>query len=74
VRWQPFDTLGAHWLEARTDRALHRQPDHDPTGIRAREALEARGGMGALQPFPVYGFENVTQAAQFALSGNARWG
>ena len=48
-------------------------PDHAPYGIRARQALEARDIWKALQPFLVLG-ENVTQAAQFALSGNAEGG
>ncbi|MGY6547752.1 MAG: molybdate ABC transporter substrate-binding protein [Roseinatronobacter sp.] len=48
-------------------------PDHAPYGMRAREALITRGLWGELQPFMVVG-ENVSQAAQFALSGNADGG
>lgn len=48
-------------------------PDHAPYGMRAREALQHRGLWDALQPFLVLG-ENVSQAAQFALSGNAQGG
>lgn len=48
-------------------------PDHAPYGMRAREALIARGLWDKLQPFLVMG-ENVSQAAQFALSGSAEGG
>jgi molybdate transport system substrate-binding protein len=48
-------------------------PDHAPYGRRALEALQARGLWDAVQPFLVMG-ENVSQAAQFALSGNAEGG
>lgn len=48
-------------------------PDHAPYGMRAREALIARGLWDDLQPVLVLG-ENVSQAAQFALSGNAEGG
>ena len=44
-------------------------PSHAPYGERAREALQHRGLWGELQPQLVLG-ENVSQAAQFALSGN----
>jgi len=48
-------------------------PEHAPYGMRAREALMSRGLWEALQPYMVLG-ENVSQAAQFALSGNAEGG
>jgi molybdate transport system substrate-binding protein len=48
-------------------------PDHAPFGIAAREALTEAGLWDELQPFLVLG-ENVSQAAQFALSGNAEGG
>ncbi|MGY6704509.1 molybdate ABC transporter substrate-binding protein [Roseinatronobacter sp.] len=48
-------------------------PDHAPYGMRAREALVHRGIWDDLQPVLVQG-ENVSQAAQFALSGNADGG
>lgn len=48
-------------------------PDHAPFGIAAREALMARGLWDDLQPVLVLG-ENVSQAAAFALSGNAEGG
>lgn len=48
-------------------------PEHAPYGMRAREALITRGLWDDLQPVMVLG-ENVSQAAQFALSGNASGG
>ncbi|HMO09880.1 MAG TPA: molybdate ABC transporter substrate-binding protein [Paracoccaceae bacterium] len=48
-------------------------PDHAPYGMRAREALIHKGLWDAVRPFLVLG-ENVSQAAQFALSGNAEGG
>ncbi len=48
-------------------------PEHAPYGMRAREALISRGLWDPLQPHLVLG-ENVSQAAQFALSGNAEGG
>ncbi|MCC5976581.1 MAG: molybdate ABC transporter substrate-binding protein [Salinarimonas sp.] len=48
-------------------------PEHAPYGMRAREALITRGLWDDVQPFLVLG-ENVSQAAQFALSGNAEGG
>lgn len=48
-------------------------PDHAPYGMRAREALISKGLWEDLQPMMVLG-ENVSQAAQFALSGNAEGG
>jgi len=48
-------------------------PDHAPYGMRAREALQHAGVWEDIQPFLVLG-ENVSQAAQFALSGNAEGG
>ena len=48
-------------------------PEHAPYGMRAREALITAGLWDDLQPFMVLG-ENVSQAAQFALSGNAEGG
>lgn len=48
-------------------------PDHAPYGMRAMESLMTKGIWNDLQPFIVLG-ENVSQAAQFALSGNAEGG
>ena len=48
-------------------------PEHAPYGMRAMEALQSQGLWEPLQPFLVLG-ENVSQAAQFALSGDAQGG
>ncbi|MFN2287284.1 MAG: molybdate ABC transporter substrate-binding protein [Chromatocurvus sp.] len=44
-------------------------PDHAPYGERGRDVLQHLGLWASLQSRLVYG-ENVSQAAQFALSGN----
>ena len=48
-------------------------PEHAPYGARAQEALRHAGLWDALQGTLVLG-ENVSQAAQFAASGNAQGG
>ncbi|MFN7223470.1 MAG: molybdate ABC transporter substrate-binding protein, partial [Paracoccaceae bacterium] len=48
-------------------------PEHAPYGLRAKEALTYRGLWDKIQPHIVLG-ENVSQAAQFTLSGNADGG
>jgi molybdate transport system substrate-binding protein len=48
-------------------------PEHAPYGRRAEEALRHAGLWDAIQPYLVLG-ENVSQAAQFALSGDAEGG
>lgn len=48
-------------------------PEHAPYGQRAEEALLHAGLWEAIRPNLVYG-ENVSQAAQFALSGSADGG
>lgn len=48
-------------------------PEHAPYGQRAEEALRHAGLWGGLQGKLVLG-ENVSQAAQFATSGNAQGG
>lgn len=45
-------------------------PEHAPYGVAARQMLENRGLWSALQSKIVYG-ENVSQALQFAETGNA---
>jgi molybdate transport system substrate-binding protein len=59
--------------EGRITRFAIANPDHAPYGRRAREALQHAGLWEQIQPFLVLG-ENVSQAAQFALSGNAEGG
>lgn len=48
-------------------------PDHAPYGRRAEEALKKAGLWEAIQPHLVLG-ENISQAAQFALSGSTQGG
>jgi molybdate transport system substrate-binding protein len=48
-------------------------PEHAPYGRAAREALTAAGVWAAIEPRLVLG-ENVSQAAQFAVSGSAQGG
>ncbi len=68
-----LDHLAALLAAGRITRFAIANPEHAPYGQRAREALVARGLWDALQPVLVLG-ENVAQAAQFALSGNAEGG
>lgn len=68
-----LDSLAAA-LEAGTlGRFAIANPEHAPYGLRAKEALQHRGLWEEVQPHLVLG-ENVSQAAQFALSGNADGG
>ncbi|MGS0693028.1 molybdate ABC transporter substrate-binding protein [Shewanella sp. 0m-4] len=48
-------------------------PDHAPYGERAKEVLQKLGLWQPIQPYLVFG-ENVSQAAQFALSGATQGG
>lgn len=68
-----LDSLAELVAAGRLTRFAIANPDHAPYGMRAREALITRGLWDHLQPFIVLG-ENVSQAAQFALSGNAEGG
>ena len=68
-----LDDLAVMLAANRITRFAIANPDHAPYGMRAREALIEKGIWNALQPVLVLG-ENVSQAAQFALSGNAEGG
>jgi molybdate transport system substrate-binding protein len=68
-----LDTLEAALQDGRINRFAIANPEHAPYGMRAEEVLRHRGLWDDLQPFMVLG-ENVSQAAQFALSGNAEGG
>jgi len=68
-----LDNLTGMLAAGRITRFAIANPDHAPYGMRAREALITKGIWDDLQPFMVLG-ENVSQAAQFALSGNAEGG
>ncbi|MEI6858670.1 MAG: molybdate ABC transporter substrate-binding protein [Shewanella sp.] len=48
-------------------------PDHAPYGERAREVLQRLGLWDKLKPKLIYG-ENVSQAAQFTVSGSTQGG
>ncbi|MGY6634477.1 MAG: molybdate ABC transporter substrate-binding protein [Alkalilacustris sp.] len=65
-----LESLRHALAEGRITRFAIANPDHAPYGMRAREALQHAGLWEDIQPFLVLG-ENVAQAAQFALSGNA---
>lgn len=68
-----FDGLAARLAEGKLRRFAIATPEHAPYGIAAREALIHRGLWETIQPHLVFG-ENVAQAAQFAVSGNADGG
>lgn len=73
---KPDETLDnlAAMLDAGTiTRFAIANPEHAPYGLRAEESLKHRGLWDKVQPHLVLG-ENVSQAAQFALSGNAEGG
>ncbi|MFN7177855.1 MAG: molybdate ABC transporter substrate-binding protein, partial [Thermaurantiacus sp.] len=65
-----LDSLGAALQAGTITRFAIANPEHAPYGKRAEEALRYRGLWDAVQPHLVMG-ENVAQAAQFALSGDA---
>ena len=62
-------------LEAQgtTERIALANPEHAPYGVAAQQALEHAGLWQQTEPLRVLG-ENVSQAAQFALSDDARGG
>lgn len=68
-----LDELSRMLSAGRLARFALANPDHAPYGMRAREALITKGIWKPLQPRLVLG-ENVAQAAQFTLSGNADGG
>lgn len=68
-----LDDLEAALADGRLSRFAVANPEHAPYGRRAEEALRHRGLWEAVAPRLVLG-ENVSQAAQFATSGNAQGG
>ncbi|MDO8882659.1 MAG: molybdate ABC transporter substrate-binding protein [Pseudotabrizicola sp.] len=68
-----LDSLARMLAAGQITRFAIPNPDHAPYGMRAREALITKGIWDDLHPVLVVG-ENVSQAAQFALSGNAEGG
>ena len=65
--------LKAALADGRLKRLAIANPEHAPYGTRAEEALRHAGLWEAVKPRLIYG-ENVSQAAQFAVSGNADGG
>lgn len=65
--------LRAGLADGRVQRFAIANPEHAPYGQRAREALERAGLWEPLQEHLILG-ENVTQAAQFALSSSSQGG
>lgn len=70
---EALDNLAAMLEAGKITRFAIANPEHAPYGKRAEEALRHRGLWEKVQPHLVLG-ENVSQAAQFALSGNAEGG
>ncbi len=70
---EALDNLAAMLDAGTITRFAIANPEHAPYGLRAEEALKHRGLWDKVQPYLVLG-ENVSQAAQFALSGNADGG
>jgi molybdate transport system substrate-binding protein len=68
-----LDALAAMLDAGTLTRFAIANPEHAPYGKRAEEALRHRGLWDRIQPYLVLG-ENVSQTAQFALSGNAEGG
>lgn len=66
-------TLADALAQGKITRFAIANPAHAPYGMRAKEALIHAGLWDVIQPHLVLG-ENVSQAAQFALSGNAEGG
>ncbi|MBD3787962.1 MAG: molybdate ABC transporter substrate-binding protein [Sphingomonadales bacterium] len=70
---EAMDNLAAMLDAGTITRFAIANPEHAPYGLRAQEALQHRGLWDKIQPHLVLG-ENVSQTAQFALSGNAEGG
>jgi molybdate transport system substrate-binding protein len=68
-----LDDLAAALADGRLTRLAIANPEHAPYGRRAMEALRHKGLWEAIRPRLVLG-ENVSQAAQFAVSGSAEGG
>lgn len=68
-----LDDLGKALQDGRLKRFAIANPEHAPYGRRAEEALRDAGLWDSIKSRLVLG-ENVSQAAQFALSGNTQGG
>ena len=67
------EALAAHAAGEGRPRLALANPEHAPYGVAAKQALEHAGLWEETAPLRVLG-ENVSQAAQFALSDDARGG
>lgn len=65
--------LAAALKDGRVQKFAIANPDHAPYGARAKEALQHVGVWESIQPKLVLG-ENISQAAQFAVSGSTQGG
>lgn len=65
--------LADHLRTGQIKRFAIANPEHAPYGRRAEEALRHAGLWGAIESKLIFG-ENVSQAAQFAISGSADGG
>lgn len=65
--------LAAALKDGRLQKLAIANPDHAPYGARAKEALQHAGLWPAIQPKLVFG-ENISQTAQFAVSGSTQGG
>lgn len=65
--------LAAALKDGRLQRFAIANPEHAPYGARAMEALQHAGLWDAIRPKLVYG-ENISQTAQFAVSGSTQGG
>lgn len=65
--------LGRAMKDGRLKKFAIANPEHAPYGMRAKEALTRVGLWEAIQPHLVIG-ENISQTAQFALSGSTQGG
>jgi molybdate transport system substrate-binding protein len=68
-----LDDLAAALADGRITRFAIANPEHAPYGLAAEQALRHRGLWEAVSPTLVLG-ENVSQAAQFAATGNTDGG
>jgi molybdate transport system substrate-binding protein len=66
-----FTDLRAAIQDGRVKKFSIANPEHAPYGRAAREALQHQGLWDAVEPRLVMG-ENVSQAAQFAMSGSVQ--
>lgn len=68
-----FKDLAAALKDGRLQKFAIANPEHAPYGARAKEALQRAGLWDAIQGKLVLG-ENISQTAQFAISGSAQGG